>query len=373
MKKLTIIIPHLSFGGAEKVTYNLVKELICFNNVDIDLILLKSCDLAVQEDTSNKIRRLGRKVNVIYSPYTRISFSFFFLLRYLYKNRERKILTVLNSVNSIVLFCNLLLLKMVDVTITVHDNFYNELKINPSIKNHIINYCIKNIYCLANRIIAVSDGIKMNLINMYNIPSEKVFRVYNPVLEEIAIEEHCVQHPWMISKKYKIILAVGSLRTQKNFQLLIQAFKDVHRTVNNARLIILGEGPLRDELQNLINSLNLTDCVDLYGYSEKVLQFMSASDLFVLSSKTEALPTVLIEALALHLNIVATDCHFGPREILKDGEYGYLVPVDDCCALTHGILKGLRISLHYNADMSQYYLAYATNEYLGVIFENEKN
>jgi glycosyltransferase involved in cell wall biosynthesis len=107
------------------------------------------------------------------------------------------------------------------------------------------------------------------------------------------------------------------------------------------KLLILGDGPLRNELQELIDRLDLNDSVELLGYVQNPLKYFANADLFILSSLVEGMPNVLVEAMMCGCTPVATDCPTGPRELLKDGVFGYLVPVQDAPAMANGIEKAL--------------------------------
>jgi len=371
MRKLTVIIPHLSYGGAEKVTFNLIQNLLKHKDIDLEILLLK-LDANCEQDTNEKLKQLGENVRIYITNSTKISYSLIYLFRYLYANRNRHILTVLNRVNIAALLCGLFM--NLKIYITVHDNFRNELQLNPSLKNKIIDICIRLLYRRASRIIAVSDGIKHSLISNYSIPKSKIVRIYNPVLTDLYKKDvNPVQHDWIKNNDIKVILAVGSLRIQKNFYLLIQSFKLVLSKRNDVRLIILGEGPLRERLQSLIKDLGIENYVDLYGYVSNPLSFMYHSDVFVLSSDTEALPTVLIEALSVGMKVVSTNCLYGPKEILKDGKFGKLTPVGDAVALAEAIVEVLSGKCFAKPDLSKYSLNFATDKYIETIFGNEKN
>jgi glycosyltransferase involved in cell wall biosynthesis len=109
-----------------------------------------------------------------------------------------------------------------------------------------------------------------------------------------------------------------------------------------ARLIILGEGEERGRLEALIEASGLSGDIDLHGFVENPYAYLSRADAFVLSSRWEGLPTVLIEALACGCPVVATDCPSGPREILQGGRYGALVPVGDAAALCAAMAQVLK-------------------------------
>jgi glycosyltransferase involved in cell wall biosynthesis len=138
-----------------------------------------------------------------------------------------------------------------------------------------------------------------------------------------------------------VILSVGRLHPQKNYSGLIEAFATV-RTEVDARLMILGEGESRAELEQRSEELDLADEVALPGSTENPYAYMRRASVLVVSSFTEALPSALIEAMACDCPVVSTNCSSGPVEILQDGEYGRLVPVNDPDALAEGIVSTLR-------------------------------
>jgi glycosyltransferase involved in cell wall biosynthesis len=133
-----------------------------------------------------------------------------------------------------------------------------------------------------------------------------------------------------------VLVAVGRLHEQKDFQTLLRAFALV-RARRSARLIILGEGPERPALEAGVAKLGLTEDVDLPGFVPNPYAFMAGASQFVLSSRYEGLPTVLIEAMACGCPVVSTDCPSGPGEILDNGKYGRLVPVGDAAALAEAM------------------------------------
>lgn len=136
------------------------------------------------------------------------------------------------------------------------------------------------------------------------------------------------------------MLAVGSFKTQKNFPLLIRAFAQLPQSLK-AKLIILGEGVLRPELEMLIQELGLQERVALPGFALDPSCWYRSADLFVLSSNWEGFGNVIVEALECGMPVVSTDCPSGPAEILANGRYGQLVPVGDATALAAAIQASL--------------------------------
>jgi glycosyltransferase involved in cell wall biosynthesis len=152
-----------------------------------------------------------------------------------------------------------------------------------------------------------------------------------------------VDHPWFDDGQPAsptIIIGIGRLSDQKGFTFLIRAFRDLVRR-RPAKLVIIGEGDKRQDLEALIRSLGLDRDVALLGRQANPYKYLARASVFVLSSMGEALPTVLLEAMALGVPIVSTRCPCGPEELLENGKYGVLVPVADETALAEGILKVL--------------------------------
>jgi glycosyltransferase involved in cell wall biosynthesis len=158
--------------------------------------------------------------------------------------------------------------------------------------------------------------------------------IYNPIVtdELLAMSRAPVDHPWCAAGAPPVILAVGRLTEQKDFPNLIRAYARL-RQRRSVRLVILGEGEARGELEDLIARLGLAEDVYLPGFVDNPFAWMRQARLFALSSRWEGLPSVLIQAMACGAQVVSTDCPSGPAEILEDGRWGRLVPVGDPEAL----------------------------------------
>jgi glycosyltransferase involved in cell wall biosynthesis len=149
-----------------------------------------------------------------------------------------------------------------------------------------------------------------------------------------------IEHEWLLSKKNPVVVAAGRLAAWKGFADLIRAIKLVS-SKRPVRLIILGDGPDRSKLEALVLNLGLSDVIRLEGYVNNPLKYFARADVFVLSSHVEGLPNVLVEAMMCGCTPVSTDCPTGPREVLQDGKFGYLVPMRDPEAMAHAIEAAL--------------------------------
>jgi len=194
----------------------------------------------------------------------------------------------------------------------------------------------------AAHVVAVSNGVADSIAARIGVRRSKIITIYNPVAspELDALKSQTPAHPWLADNGPPVVLGCGRLIELKGFMVLIKAFARLVER-RQCRLIILGKGPQKKELDALVARLGLQGKVSLPGHTDNPYAFMSRAALFVLSSRTEGLPTALIEALACGCPCVSTDCPSGPAEILQGGEIGPLVPVGDDAALADAMARVL--------------------------------
>jgi glycosyltransferase involved in cell wall biosynthesis len=174
---------------------------------------------------------------------------------------------------------------------------------------------------------------------------------------------------WFGADEAPVFVAVGRLSTEKNFSMLITAFEQC-RSTRPCRLLILGEGPARSALEQQIAASRFQDDIRLAGFCANPYAYMRNAAALVLSSNTEGLPTVLMEALACNTQIIATDCPHGPREILQHGLWGTLVPVGDVQALALAMSSFLQQPSQFAVAerAGTFSIESATAQYLELIF-----
>ena len=229
----------------------------------------------------------------------------------------------------------------VPVVWAVRNNIYHSF----SRKN--LKYC-KNLIPNADRVHAVSNGVAELVTEFAPEVKDKITTILNPVdTRIISLTSRHIEHPWLPRESSKpstvfpkVLLAAGRLIKQKNFTMLIQALAIV-RANRDVRLVLLGDGPERRDIEDLTRKLNVNDAVSMPGWVENPYAFMARVDLFVMSSSFEGLPGVLIQALACGCPVVSTDCPYGPSEILEGGRWGRLVPVDNHIELANAISVSL--------------------------------
>ncbi|SHO51845.1 Glycosyltransferase involved in cell wall bisynthesis [Desulfopila aestuarii DSM 18488] len=220
-------------------------------------------------------------------------------------------------------------------------------------------------------VIAVADGIAEDIAANTRLSPQRIKTIYNPTFTPDLIDRslESFDHPWFDEKGPQVILGAGRLTSRKDFNNLIRAFAVV-RKQREVRLIILGEGGKRGELLDLARDLGVSKDVDMPGFVQNPLAWMSRASVFVLSSECEGLPGVLIEAMAAGCPIVSTNCPSGPAEILENGKFGRLVPVKDPLALAQAIMATLdspREEQLLRARASDFSVTNAADEYIKVL------
>jgi glycosyltransferase involved in cell wall biosynthesis len=226
--------------------------------------------------------------------------------------------------------------------ITVEQNFASDaLARKARWRRVILPRLMRAAYPAADAVTAVSQAAARDLEVLLRRPEGFVRVLHNPVwpLRPDPDAAPAELHPWLAGPD-PVLLNVGRLVPQKNHRNLLEALAIV-RAARPVRLLVLGDGPLRAELEARATALGVRGAVDFLGFRREVADFLRFSDLFVLSSDWEGLPLSLIEALKMGTPVVSTDCRSGPRELLEDGRYGELVPVGDPQQLAAGVLRAL--------------------------------
>jgi glycosyltransferase involved in cell wall biosynthesis len=208
-------------------------------------------------------------------------------------------------------------------------------------KRLIVTRALKWVLPRADLVVCVSSGVRDDLVSLVHLEVHPV--VIPDPIDVAAVARSSrepVAHPWFDGKT-QVVLGVGRLTWQKNFEMLIRAFHLLKRDVPEAKLLILGEGELRPRLEALVTKLGLATEVDLHGFVDSPWSYMARSNILAMSSRFEGLGLVLVEALACGIPVVSTDCPSGPAEVLDRGRLGTLTPVDDAQAMAAALVDVL--------------------------------
>lgn len=331
--KLTLFIPSLLGGGAERVIVNLSRGFVeqC---LDVDLVLAKA--------EGPYLSQVSPTVRVVDLRTSRVLASLPGLVRYFRQERPWALLSALNHANVVALWAKNFARVPTRVVVSVHNTISLASANAPSLRARLTPMWVHTFYRWADAVVTVSQGVAEDLIRLTGLPREKVRVIYNPVVtpELFAKAKEPLDHPWFAPGEPPVVLSVGRLTAQKDYTTLIRAFALV-RKERPARLMILGEGEERSKLGALVRELGLEQDIALPGFVENPYKYMKGAAVFVLSSAWEGFGNVLVEALALGTPVVSTDCPSGPMEILEGGKWGALVPVGNVDALGRAILKTL--------------------------------
>ena len=315
--KIALVLHDLRGGGAEKMMVRLANQLAVMGD-DIEMILLTG-------GGSNKAF-LSTSVTLTELKTRRTLQSILPLRVRLKESNPDLILSVLTHVNLITAIVCASLGWSQRLSVSERNTFSLDKIVNRTNIMKAAYAIAPFVYrWLPNPVIAVSQGVADDLVACTVVREKDVVIAPNPVITEATIEaaKQDAQHPWLIEKTTKVIVAVGRLSHQKGFDMLIDAFFHINSNVN-AKLIIFGKGELKGTLLKQIKNLRLEKRVSLAGYSYNPIAEIKHADLFVLSSRFEGSPNVLVEAMSVGTPVVAFDCPSGPFEIL-DG--GYIAPL----------------------------------------------
>lgn len=324
-------MPGLYGGGAEDVVLKLA-DGFCNRDVRVDLVVVK--------DEGALRSRVPSNVNLVDLDAGRIATSLLPLLRYLQSSCPAVLISALTPTNVIAILASIVAGENLVSVLTEHNVKSTKLD-RKNLKTQIFTTAARFTYGWSNQIVAASNRIADDVCSVLRLERERVEVIHNPVftgaLHRKADEE--VEHPWFNSD-VDVVLGVGRLTPQKDFPTLIRTVARL-REDRDVRLILLGEGEERSQLQDLCRELAIADHVDLHGFVDNPIRYMAHSDVFVLSSAWEGFGIVVVEALASGAPVVSTCGDEGPGEILENGRYGRLVPTGDDKALSEAILETL--------------------------------
>jgi glycosyltransferase involved in cell wall biosynthesis len=332
-RPIAFFLPTLHGGGAERVALNLAKGFVALG---------ESPDLVTVSGRGELAGQIPPGVRLVDFGGSRVILGLPALVAYLRRERPAAIISFMDHAGIVALWARRLSRASTRVICTVHNTMTKAAPNSSSLRSRLMPAFLRAFYPSADEIVAVSHGVAKDMSDVTGLPLRRIRVIYNPVITSdlIAGLAQPPGHPWVADGGPPVVLGVGRLTRQKDFQNLIRAFAIV-RQQRPARLLILGEGEERSSLEALVRELDLASVVELPGFVPGALGCMAHAAVFVLSSAWEGLPTVLIEALAAGTPVVSTDCPSGPREILRGGELGLLVPPGDARALADGILAAL--------------------------------
>ena len=359
--RLAIFLPGLYDGGAERILLNLA-DGIATKGFPVDLVLARAEGPYMSE--------IPVSVRVIDLKATRVLMCLPALVHYLRNERPAALLSALYA-NILAVWAKRITGIPCRVVISEHNTLTSVSNGENDLRWKLYPELASWFYPWADKIIAVSKGVATDLSISAKLSPNRIQVIYNPIVtpELQKKSQSPLDHPWFRTGEPPVILGVGRLTAQKAFSVLIEAFAQVRKS-QTARLLILGEGEERPILEGMIKKLGLEQDVNLPGFVSNPYPYFAHAALFVLSSRWEGLPTVLVEAMSLRTPVIATDCPSGPREILGEGQFGKLVPVDDPSALALAIQSFLTngTTCFLEESWKPFERDFVTDQYISALF-----
>ena len=326
MKSILFFLPYLGGGGAQRVFINILKALDK-NKYNLTLVVI--------DKDGPYLSQIPAQVKLIELNSKRVLLSSLELKRLFSKYKPDIIISGLNYANIIVALSVKWAKVPSKLILTEHSSYSGKNVQTNKIKYLMFKKLIKLSYKFADNIVCVSKGISEEVRQLTGIKQcEDIIKViYNPIVDkELTFKSiENVKDAWINNKNFKVIISMGRLTKQKDFPTLIKAFAKYLASNRNTKvkLIVMGEGESRPELERMVNDLRLNNYVNLLGYVDNPYAYLSKADLFVLSSRSEGFGNVIVEAMACGTPVISTNCPTGPGEIIEDGINGFLVPVGD--------------------------------------------
>lgn len=325
---IALLIPELNGGGAQRVVANLA-NVFAERGLRVDVVVARA-EGPLLADLSPSVRLVdcsSRKIGQFLHRTT----------KYLRAERPRAMLTTLRDANIVGPLARLLAGARTRVVVR-EANTLAQGQRRGGIRQAVLTGLMRTAYRSADHIVANSRATADDLVRFGLASAGAVQVIHNPLdiaeIRRAAAEP--LDHPWFVCGSSPVILGVGRLVPQKDFTTFLQAVALVRR-VRDVRAMILGDGPLRSELENEVSRLGLQGSVQMPGFVKNPHRYFSRASVFALSSRWEGFGNVMVEALAVGTPVVATDCPGGPSEILAQGEFGELVLPGDAHALAEAI------------------------------------
>lgn len=326
--RISLLLPDMGFGGAERVNLNLANAF-AERGLHVDVVLMKAAgDFLPLLDPRVRVVDLGRaRARHLLLPLT----------RYLRERQPDALLANMWPLTGISILARTLARSRTRVVAVEHTSWSGDAHPRAS---GLTVAMMRVLLPRADAALAVSAGAADDLMRFAGLPAGSVGVIHNPIVAKLGTDPaEALPDPWEGGPQ-KRILAVGELKSEKDLPTLLRAFAILRRSVD-ARLILLGDGALRSSLEALVGALGLGPHVRMPGFDPCPARYYAHADLFVLSSHQEGFGNVIVEALEQGTPVVSTDCRSGPREILMDGEFGRLVPIRDPDALAEAMKASL--------------------------------
>jgi glycosyltransferase involved in cell wall biosynthesis len=358
--RLAVFLPSLEGGGAEGVMTAVMNGL-AQKGVSIDLYLATASGVYLsQMDSRIRIHDL-KSASVLRALVP--------LAAELRRTKPDTLLSAMSHANIVAWLASRIsgigrprLVLSERMSLEARASFY------ASLPERVIKALMPRMFSRADAVIVPTASMIPSFVEHSGVNASRFRVIPNPISGSVNSNGEWELGKQLRARGKRIILAVGRLTAVKDYPTLIRAFAGL-TPAHHAHLVILGEGSEREALLSLANDLDVAEQVSLPGYSHDPISAMAECDVYVLSSQFEGLPNALLQALSVGARVVSTDCPTGPRELLKDGLLGTLVPVGSVPDMTLAIEKALADDSDRRvAQLTAYSLDHVVNEYEATLF-----
>ena len=358
--RIALLVPTLEVGGVERVFVNLAKGL-CRQGAEVDLVVGR---------TGGNMAAALEKARVFDLKSDSMMRSVPRLAGYLRARDPDALIAAMTHSTAAAVLARTVARHKTRIVATEHNTMSRIVANTSGLKYRLMPVWSRWALSAADAIVAVSAGVADDVSAQTGIPRERIRVIYNPAITSTvhAGAESPLDHPWFQPGEPPVVLSVGRLDKQKDYPMLVRAFELVRRR-RPARLLILGEGPDRTRIEQTVAEVGMGADVSLPGSESNPYRFMSRASVFAFSSQWEGFGVALVEALALGLPVVSTDCPHGPAEILCNGKFGALVPPGDHVAMSDAILAAIDNPkrVDSSAHLRQFTLENVAFEYVSLV------
>jgi len=345
-KKIAFLLPNMRGGGAERVAL-LLSEQFIKNDLDVYFILM--------QESGELMSIINPKCKIISLNKIRFRSVYFDIVKSLKKNNIDIVISYMWPLTAIAPLVKILIK---DIKVIIGEQAVITEQYSGFVQRLILKATSFFSYRIADALIASSDGVKRDMAKLSWLNKSRIKLIYNPAeineFNKLPVNIfNDVENSWRVPKGNRFI-TVGTLKYQKNHELLIKAF--AKSSINNSELKIVGSGELHDSLSDLIHELRVSDRIELVGFKLDPTPYYLTADIFVLSSRYEGFALVIVEALAAGLEIISVDCPSGPAEILEAGVFGALIDNHDEELLAQTMIefaKSPKTNRHRNINRSR--------------------
>jgi glycosyltransferase involved in cell wall biosynthesis len=281
------------------------------SNCEVHLCLIHDEEIFFDLPTHVNIHILNKK---------KIILSFFKLIKLINHIQPDSIISSLAHLNMMVLMSRPFISKKINIFIREGSVVQENLKAEPH--PTIMAFLYKHLYKKADKIICQSNFMILELNTLFNIPKEKCICIYNPVQFEISKK---LTKSNQNSEVYPKLISIGRLDAVKQFHLVIEKIPDWIKKYPNLHYTIIGDGPERNHLEELIEAKNLSKYVSILGYIKNTQPYLMNSDCFILSSKYEGLPNALLEAFTYKIGLLVLNHKGGIIEVMEECKLSHLI------------------------------------------------